>query len=210
MHILAIDTSTKCLSLSLIDISKENSIAHYIETEEENNHAKKINLSIQDILEKCEIKMENLSAIALNEGPGSFTGLRVGSSTAKGLCYSLDIPLINICGLGAYARFLYELRLNDYSDVFVLLDARRGNYFYSHFPFSNAEERANFGHISDIEAIIKRKQRPWIYYLDKDSEPPLSAKDLTLVIIEKWKQKVFVDIRNFEPQYIVNNYQTKK
>ena len=117
MYILAIDTSTKCLSLSLIDISKENCIAYYIEEEEENSHARKINLSIKDILEKCEIRMENLSAIALNEGPGSFTGLRVGSSTAKGLCYSLNLPLINICGLCAYARFLYELRVNDYSDV---------------------------------------------------------------------------------------------
>jgi tRNA threonylcarbamoyladenosine biosynthesis protein TsaB len=210
MYILAIDTSTKCLSLSLIDISKENCIAYYIEEEEENSHARKINLSIKDILEKCEIRMENLSAIALNEGPGSFTGLRVGSSTAKGLCYSLNLPLINICGLCAYARFLYELRVNDYSDVFVLLDARRGNYYYGHFSSSNAEEQASFGHISDIEVCMNRKQKPWIYYLDKDSEPILGAKDLTHVVMEKWKQKVFADIRNFEPQYIVNNYQTKK
>jgi tRNA threonylcarbamoyladenosine biosynthesis protein TsaB len=210
MYILVIDTSSKFLSLSLIDISKENCIAHYVETEEENSHARKINFSILDIIEKSQIEMEDLSAIALNEGPGSFTGLRVGSSTAKGLCYSLDLPLINICGLCAYAQFLYELRVDDFSDVFVLLDARRGNYYYGHFPSSDEEEQAKFGHISDIEASMNMKLKPWIYYLDKENEPHLSAKELTLVILEKWKQKAFADIRNFEPLYIVNNYQTKK
>lgn len=185
-------------------------MASYIEKEEENSHAKKINLVIHDLLKDANLEMKQISAIAVNEGPGSFTGLRVGSSTAKGLCFALDIPLIAICGLAAYGKYLYEMRAEDITDVFLLMDARRGNFFYSHINQKQQDSQANFKHITDIETEIYLSRKPWIFYMEKENEIELSALELKNEVLEKWNNKDFVDIRNFEPQYIVNNYITKK
>lgn len=185
-------------------------MASYIEKEEENSHARKINLVIQDLLKGANLEIKQISAIAVNEGPGSFTGLRVGSSTAKGLCFALDIPLIAICGLAAYGKYLYEKKTDDITDVFVLMDARRGNFFYSHINQIQQESRAHFKHIADIEAEINLSFKPCIFYWEKEKEIELSAGDLIKEVLEKWNNKDFVDIRDFEPEYIVNNYITKK
>lgn len=210
MHILVIDTATKHLSISLISIRLGFSIACYTEKEDENSHARKINLAIQDLLNDKKLDWKDITAIALNEGPGSFTGLRVGSSTAKGLCFALDIPLIPICGLAAYGKYLYSIKAKDITDVFVLMDARRGNYFYSEINYLNQESKAHFLHISEIEAKIDLSLNPWIYYLEKEAEIKLGAKNLTAEVMQKWSNKDFANIRNFEPQYLVNNYLTKK
>jgi len=210
VHILIIDTASKHFSLSLIDILSGNSVASYLEKDDENSHARKINLTIKNLLLSRKLNMSTLKAIALNEGPGSFTGLRVGSSTAKGLCFALDIPLISICGLVAYGRYLYSKKDLDIQDVFVLMDARRGNYFYSEINDLNQESIAQFNHITEIETRIYLSRKPWIYYLEKDYEMNLSAENLTDEVLKKWLNKEFVDIRIFEPKYIVNNYLTKK
>lgn len=210
MYILVLDTAAKRLSVSLLDVLSKRRVASYIEKEEENSHARKINLVIQDLLKEANLEMKQISAIAVNEGPGSFTGLRVGSSTAKGLCFVLDIPLIAICGLAAYGKYLYEKKTDDITDVFVLMDARRGNFFYSHINQIQQESRAHFKHIADIEAEINLSLKPWIFYWEKENEIELSAGDLVKEVLEKWNHKDFVDIRNFEPQYIVNNYISKK
>jgi tRNA threonylcarbamoyladenosine biosynthesis protein TsaB len=209
LHILVLDTATKRLSLSLIDISAKKSIASYVDKEDENSHARKIILSIQDLLKGAAIDIKQVSAIAVNEGPGSFTGLRVGSSTAKGLCFALDIPLIAYCGLALYANYLFRIKSEEITDVFMLIDARRGNYFYSHAKKNLQSEHADFRHLTDIETEIYLSHKPLVYYLDKENELDLSAKDLTDGVLEKWNKKDFADIRSFEPQYIVNNYISK-
>lgn len=210
MYILILDTATKRLSASLLDVLSEQTLAYYKETQDENSHARKINMVIQDLLIQAKIEIKQLSAIAVNQGPGSFTGLRVGSSTSKGLCFALDIPLIAICGLTAYVKYLYEVKATDVTDIFVLMDARRGNYFYSHLNHCRQLSPALFKHITDIETDIYLSRNPWVYYLEKENDIELSAKDLTKAVLEKWKNKDFVDIRSFEPEYIVNNYISKK
>ena len=209
MYILVLDTATKRLSVALMEISSKRIIASYMEREDENSHARKINVAILDLLKEANIEMNQLSAVAVNEGPGSFTGLRVGSSSAKGLCFALDIPLIAICGLAAYGKYLFELESENVTDVFVLLDARRGNYFYSHINQNKQESQAYFKHIIDIEAEISSSSKPWIIYLEKENKIELNARILTNEVLEKWNAKEFADIRHFEPQYIVNNYLSK-
>jgi tRNA threonylcarbamoyladenosine biosynthesis protein TsaB len=210
MYILVIDTATKRLSVSLIDIRSRINIAYYIEKEEDNSHAKRINLVIQQLLKENQIELKHLSAIALNEGPGSFTGLRVGSSTAKGLCFALEIPLITICGLTSYGKHLYSIKADDITDIFVLMDARRGNYFYIETNAFQQYSTAKFDHISNIESRIYLSKKPWLVYLEKEEELELGAICLISHVLEKWERQQFADIKSFEPQYIVNNYEKKK
>lgn len=210
-HILIIDTTIKQLSVSLVNTGSNSVSCDYLDLAEENNHARKINVAIQKLLLDANIKVENLVAIAINEGPGSFTGLRVGSSTAKGLCFALDIPMISINGLNAYGQCLSEMKQNEEaSDVFVLINARRGNYYYSHFNCKYSDGNAMFANIETIETKAKLCHKAIVYYLDEDNYLNLSAKDLRKITLRKWSEKQFENIHSFEPKYIVNNYIIKR
>jgi len=210
LTILIIDTSTKKMSLALLDIESQVVLASYREEMEENSHARKINLAIIQLLEKTNKKFADLTAVAINEGPGSFTGLRVGSSTAKGICFALNTPLIAIPGLVAYGNYLYTEKADEVTDVFVLMDARRANYFYTHISESYQETISAFDSFENIEKEINQCQSPWLFYTDKMNGIELSAEKLKWAVLEKWKSKDFVNLTNFEPMYIVNNYLTKK
>ncbi|HCQ14713.1 MAG TPA: tRNA (adenosine(37)-N6)-threonylcarbamoyltransferase complex dimerization subunit type 1 TsaB, partial [Cryomorphaceae bacterium] len=100
--ILALETSTKNCSVALADgdqilAAKEESSDQYI-------HSEKLHLFIQEVLQWAGKKPAELSAAAVGMGPGSYTGLRIGVSAAKGLCYSLGIPLIAVNGLQLLAE----------------------------------------------------------------------------------------------------------
>jgi len=99
--ILNIETSTKVCSVSLgldgeLIALKEESSDKYI-------HSEKLNLFIEDLFTQVEYTLKDLNAICITKGPGSYTGLRIGVSCAKGLCYALDIPLISIDSLTVLA-----------------------------------------------------------------------------------------------------------
>ena len=92
--LLNIETATKNCSVS---ISKGSNILALKELNEERfSHAEKLHSFILEALKMANYKMNNLDAIAVSKGPGSYTGLRIGVSAAKGLCYALEIPLISI------------------------------------------------------------------------------------------------------------------
>lgn len=210
MIILILDTSTKKMSLALLDLESQAILATYQEETEENSHAKKINLAIIQLLEQTPQKFTALSAIAINEGPGSFTGLRVGSSTAKGICFALNIPLIAISGLVAYGNYLYSEKPDGVTDVFILMDARRSNYFYTHISEYGQEAIPAFNSLENIEIEAKECQHPQIYYIDKMDILQLSAEKLKQAVLEKWKSQDFVHLTSFEPMYLINNYLVKK
>lgn len=210
MFIVIVDTASKSLSLAIIDVESESCVAEYIDKTNENSHAKKINTVLRDLLNQNQISLKNIVAIALNQGPGSFTGLRVGSSSAKGLCFGLNIPMIAVDGLAGYARYLYNLNEENISDAFVLMDARRDNYFYSHCGYNKLSSPAAFKNIREIDEEIKLCSQPMVYTIEDTAFPKLSASYLSASILTKWKNKDFEDIRFFEPEYIVNNYISKK
>jgi len=99
--ILALDTSTKNCSAALFNGNK------IIALKEQNSdgytHAERLTLFIQEVIDSANLTLKEIKAIAISKGPGSYTGLRIGTSTAKGLCYALDIPLISISTLKAMA-----------------------------------------------------------------------------------------------------------
>ena len=97
VYILHLETSTKVCSVAL---SLNGELIAVKETEEDGySHSENLTLFIQDVLNQATISIKQLSAVSVSSGPGSYTGLRIGVSTAKGLCYPLSIPLIAIDSL---------------------------------------------------------------------------------------------------------------
>ena len=96
MNILQIDASSDLCSVAL---SQDGELIHQEINTEPYQHGRDINLLIQSLLDKCEQTLQDLHAVSLNKGPGSYTALRIGMATAKGLCYGLDIPLVTVSGL---------------------------------------------------------------------------------------------------------------
>jgi tRNA threonylcarbamoyladenosine biosynthesis protein TsaB len=123
--ILSLETSTDVCSVAVhcnSELVKEEII------QQPQAHASRLSPLIQDILSSNNIKMKELTAIAVSSGPGSYTGLRIGTSTAKGLCLALDIPLISVPTLDvlAYAGSLIN---NEHALLCPMIDARRMEVF---------------------------------------------------------------------------------
>jgi len=120
-HLLAIETSTEICSVAL---GKDNECVAVVEDNRENSHAEKILLFVEQVLKQSGLKMNELDAVCISEGPGSYTGLRIGTSSAKGLCDALYIPLIAVSTLQSMAYGSRE-QLPDYKRYIPMIDARR-------------------------------------------------------------------------------------
>jgi len=99
--ILCLETSTKVCSVALGQKGKLLALKESLD--EKHSHAENLTLYIEDVCSKAKISLKDISAVAVSKGPGSFTGLRIGVSTAKGLCYALNKPLIAINSLEVMA-----------------------------------------------------------------------------------------------------------
>lgn len=121
--ILLIETATTSCSVALSDAGKVIAVK---EVDERNIHASHITLFIEEVMAIANKKFSELNAIAISKGPGSYTGLRIGVSTAKGLCFALDIPLIAIDTLRSMAFGLARQGNVDPAALLVpMIDARR-------------------------------------------------------------------------------------
>lgn len=204
IYILCIETATEVLSIA---IAKNGECIYSYTESERQSHAKNITLAIQKSIDATQIQFSDLSAIAINQGPGSFTGLRVASSTAKGLCFALNIPFIAIDGLKQHC---IALQKNVYPDknCFLLLDARRNNFYYSFYILeNNLSLDTSF---DSLEAIEKKATQIGnsilIKNTDFENSDILNAKNMCQEAFKSFLKKDFSDIRLFEPNYIINNY----
>ena len=126
MYILHIDSTTKVCSVA---ISKEDKLLELTEVNSDKLvHSEKLHLFIEECLLKANLKLSDLKAINVSKGPGSYTGLRIGVSAAKGLAYGLSIPLISVDTLEAMADSVSSA--ND-AVLIPMIDARRMEVFYS-------------------------------------------------------------------------------
>lgn len=131
-YILQIDTATEVCSVS---ISLNGKTIHSIEAEEPNLHATQLTLFIDELLRKSDISYADLSAVCVSKGPGSYTGLRIGVSTAKGLCYALDIPLLSINTLDMMFH-AYAASIKTDIIYVPMLDARRMEVYLQVFDIN--------------------------------------------------------------------------
>lgn len=134
--ILSIETSTAPCSVALHD--NQNIIA-VAEVHKEYSHASKLALLVQQVIMLADVKMAQINAVAVSSGPGSYTGLRIGTSLAKGLCYALDIPLLSVPTLQIMA---YRVSQMNIADAFLcpMIDARRMEVYCQVFDHDLEEQ----------------------------------------------------------------------
>jgi tRNA threonylcarbamoyladenosine biosynthesis protein TsaB len=139
--LLNIDTAEGIASVCLSDHAEVITIAV---NEDQKDHAAWLHMAIQSILKDSGARLDDIKAIAVNIGPGSYTGLRIGLSATKGLCYALNIPLITIGSL----KLIASAAKNENADLICpMIDARRMEVFTALYDNSLTE-------ISPPEAII--------------------------------------------------------
>ena len=139
--ILNLDTSTRICSVAL---ARDGELIGWKESNEDRSHASLLSLFIKQILEESSIDISDLEAVAVSKGPGSYTGLRIGVSTAKGLAYAAGIPLISVDTLTALAHGVmlgHHLDNKEYTtdETFYLcpmIDARRMEVYTATFQAS--------------------------------------------------------------------------
>lgn len=142
--ILLLETATLTCSVAL---SKDGTIVANREvTDKTYSHAEKLNGFISDTMAEAGVQFKDLDAIAVSKGPGSYTGLRIGTSTAKGLCYALDVPLIAVGTLHAMAQGAADQKIEaDY--LCPMIDARRMEVYTTIFSKEMQMQQ-------EVEAVI--------------------------------------------------------
>ena len=209
--ILNIETATKNCSVA---IAKDGKTLICKEIATENfSHAEKLHVFIEAILEEAGLRMKEVQAIAVSQGPGSYTGLRIGVSSAKGLCYALGLPMIAIDTLELLAR-----RIKIEKGIIIpMIDARRMEVYTSFFDQNYSKIRATQAEIIDEtsyseidetihlvgDGALKFKETltgsKFIYH-DEVVYP--SANEMSALSFEKYKKSDFVDVAYFEPYYL--------
>lgn len=210
-YILNIESATKNCSVAL---AKEGKTILCKEIAEEgHSHSERLHVFIEEIIKETGITFKDLSAIAVSQGPGSYTGLRIGVSAAKGLCFALDIPLIavdtlqvlasqaNISG-GLIIPMLDARRMEVYSAIFTPeFEKIRGveAEIITENSFQDLQETHYFvGDCSEKCKPVLNKDN--FIFLDEIKYP--SAKDMSRLSFEKYKKNDTVDVAYFEPYYL--------
>lgn len=220
--ILHIETATEVCSVAL---SLGNELVANEEIKNGFSHAENLLPLVDKLLKSQNYQSYDLDAIAISEGPGSYTGLRIGASTAKGLCYALEIPLIAISTLESIARGA-QRDLNDFQALICpMIDARRMEVFTALYaPNFNViespkalvvDENCFQDSLSAHKLIFCGDGMPKCQSLLSHhpnamfSFAPLSSQNMISIAYSKYKQKQFVDVAYFEPFYL-KNYMAKK
>lgn len=216
--ILHIETATQCCSIA---IAKDGVLLCKKEINEKNVHAQLITLYIDEVVKNSVIDYCNIDAIAVSRGPGSYTGLRIGVSTAKGLCYALDKPLIAIDTLMAMAEgFNAQNKIKEDNILLCpMIDARRMEVYCALY-----DENINImlpvnARIIDNQSFKTELDKYKIYFFGDGAakcSQILSTHNHSIVIdnfinsagnmcalaYKKYIKNEFEDIAYFEPLYL--------
>lgn len=217
--LLHIDTATKVCSVAL---SRDGEQIALKEIKEDGySHGEKLTLFIEDVMQQAQLKMLDLDAVSLASGPGSYTGLRIGAATAKGLCYALKIPLIAIDALTSLAFLAKKKHPN--INLCPVIDARRMEVY-------NLFLDSNLNALKEISADIIDEEsysefEPFVCFGDGasklqevwsernstfDLEIESSASGQIELAHLKFKNKSFEDVAYWEPFYLKDFIAGKK
>ena len=213
VYILNIETSTKACSVALhkngeLIVCREDVTTNF-------SHSEKLLKFISKLFSDAKLSLSDLDAIAVSMGPGSYTGLRIGVSTAKGLCYGLDIPLISISTLKAMS---FGMALEIKADLYCpMIDARRMEVYSAFFDINNTEVRKIQADIIDENSYKKELEKKVVFFGDGSekikekikhenamfiSNIHPSAKNMGLLSYQKFNKSLFEDLAYFEPFYL--------
>lgn len=209
--LLCIETaSTNCsVALStdgkLLDLKEDYNLSY--------SHSERLHLFIDEIIRDNGLSLQDLDAIAISKGPGSYTGLRIGVSAAKGLCYSLDIPLISVPTLTALA-----LKVKEEGTVVPMLDARRMEVYTAAFNAKKEQIEETSAKILLPDSYQDLLEAGKVYFVGsgvekfkaicthpnavfiEDQLP--SAKEMIELAFAKYTNRDFEDVAYFEPYYL--------
>ncbi|WP_163408760.1 tRNA (adenosine(37)-N6)-threonylcarbamoyltransferase complex dimerization subunit type 1 TsaB [Flavobacterium ajazii] len=209
--ILNIETATKNCSVA---IAKDGETIICKEIAEEGySHAEKLHVFIEEIIAESGISVHDLAAVAVSQGPGSYTGLRIGVSAAKGLCFALNIPLIAVDTLQTLAS---QAKISE-GKIIPMLDARRMEVYSAVFNSKLETERAiqaevitenSFSDLTDTIYFVgdcAEKCRPVLtkenfVFLEEVKYP--SAAAMSKISYDKYQISDTVDVAYFEPYYL--------
>jgi len=210
-YILNIETATKNCSVAIAQDGKTLLCKQIAESGY--SHAEKLHVFIEELLLELQLNYKDLNAIAVSQGPGSYTGLRIGISAAKGLCYALDIPLIAVDTLEILAR---QLQVSE-GYIVPMIDARRMEVYSAIFDakyqkvretqaeiitedsFTTLEGTVCFVGDSTEKCATTLTKSNFIF---KDNVVYPSANEMSYLSNEKYKKNDTVDVAYFEPYYL--------
>ncbi len=219
--ILHIDTAGQFCSVAL---SENYTLKGLLETDEINAHARLITIFIDQVIKNQNLSPEDLDAVAVSSGPGSYTGLRIGVSAAKGLCYALSIPLLAIPSLQAMAVGMIEAAKKENTlkpeTLFCpMIDARRMEVYTALFDKNGKAIRETSAEIIDENSFAQELSLNPLSFagsgaakcktllsgngnaLFQDNFEP-SAKFMIPLAMDRFLQKQWEDIAYFEPFYL--------
>ncbi|MDP4226161.1 MAG: tRNA (adenosine(37)-N6)-threonylcarbamoyltransferase complex dimerization subunit type 1 TsaB [Bacteroidota bacterium] len=218
--ILNIETSAQMCSVSL---SADGNLIGYKESTENNTHASLLGLYIDGLLKENNLEAIKLDAVAVSKGPGSYTGLRIGVSTAKGLCYGAGIPLIGISTLECMAysvahEDMFKSGADQNAWLCPMIDARRMEVYTAFFNTDAERMTETHADIITPESYKELLDRRPVYFFGSGAvkcqksivhphaffsinrEP--SAKDMIPLSESAFRMKKFEDVAYFEPFYL--------
>lgn len=210
--ILNLETATKICSVSLAKDGKE--IKTLTHKSDKYSHAEKLNGLIMSLFEGTNLGLKDLDAVAVSEGPGSYTGLRIGTSSAKGFCYAMDIPLIAVNSLKALAAS----QAGKGYFICPMFDARRMEVYSAIYDSEMNEleatravvvdEASYAGHLRESKTIFLGpgaekcqdliQSDNAIFELDQE----VTAAGMISLSEKKFNDQDFVDLAYFEPFYL--------
>ncbi len=211
--ILNLETATTNCSVS---ISKGNEVISLKENNAMNySHSEQLHVFIKEALQEASLSFSDLDAIAISKGPGSYTGLRIGVSAAKGLCFSLDLPLISVPTLLSMA---HQAPLAEGELIISVLDARRMEVYSAVFNHLFEEIRETRAEIIDENSFADYVSEQKVHVVGSGAEKCQeilkysnfqfdasivpSAKEMAPIAFEKYKKGHFEDVAYFEPYYL--------
>ena len=217
-YILYLETATKICSVA---VAKDETLVSLKETSIVNSHSSLITLYSEQCIKEANIEFSDLATVCVSMGPGSYTGLRIGASTAKGFCYALNIPLIAINTLQSMAKLYLIEHTELKKDILLcpMIDARRMEVFSAFFDKQATFIRETKADIINDESYsdILSKNKVIFFgdgadkcrqFLSQNSNCQfddsfiVSAKGMLSLAFEKFQKKQFEDTAYFEPYYL--------
>lgn len=221
--ILNIETSTEVCSVAL---SENGKLLCKKESSEGLNHSELLTVFIEELFAENQLQLKSINAVAVSKGPGSYTGLRIGVSVAKGLCYALNIPLVSINSLDVMGIFAAQ-NVKNYTTLPVgdllfcpMIDARRMEVYTALYNSKGEQLEPISAEIIDKNFLSGYLQNHKILFFGNGAEKckeqithpnalfigpeKTSAQFMGNIAEDKYNKNEFEDVAYFEPFYLKN------
>ena len=200
-------------------LAEDGQLLHELSDPGPQSHSERLAPMIQQLLDQAELTWKNLDAVAISAGPGSYTGLRIGHATAKGICFGRQLPLIHLSTLRCMA-FGVGQQMGFPTDVqyWPMIDARRDEVFCALYDADFSEKKKPFAYVlskSEMNAVLDQsktvicgtgaeKSKPFLIHKNTvfNSLPMVTAGNMCRFAEARWRSKTFEDSAYAEPFYL--------